>query len=199
MTIRRLIFITAMIALLFNLACKSPEAPNPNNALTNANSKAPTARANRSDAWIATRTKLALLADAATSGYELDAAAKDGAVTLSGKVDSDGAKAAAEAVARKVEGVTTVSNQLQVAADAKRKEASLSDDKIKDAIGALIDRDAKLNSMSLSVDSAAGVVSIEGAVDTLEQLLYAAQALRKVPGVKSVVTGAVKVNEEKQP
>jgi osmotically-inducible protein OsmY len=189
----------AMIALSLHLACKSPETSNANSANANSNNKSPTARANRGDAWIATHTKLALLADAATSGYELDAAAKDGAVTLSGKVDTDGAKTAAEAVARKVEGVASVSNQLQVAADAKRKEASLSDDKIKDAIGELIDRDAKLNEMALSVDCAAGVVAVEGTVDTNEQLLYAAQALRKVPGVKSVVTSAVKVNDEKQP
>lgn len=196
---RRLLLITAMAAFLFNAACKSPGPSNANSANANLASPVPTAPANRSAAWIVTHTKLALLADSATSGFAIDVAAKDGAVTLSGKVDTDAAKTAAEHAVTKGVGISRVDNQLQVAADAKRKEASLSDDKIKDAIGELIDHDAKLNEMSLSVDSTAGVVSVEGTADTGEQLLYAAQALRKLPGVKSVVTSAVKVNDEKQP
>lgn len=196
---RRLLLITAIAALLLNVACKATETSNANQANANAATKAPPARTKRSDGSVATRTKLALLADAATSGFEITVEVKDGAAMLSGKVDTDAAKAAAEDAARKVEGVSRVDNQLQVTADAKRKDASLSDDKIKSAIGELIDHDSKLNEMSLSVDSSAGVVSVEGNVDTDEQLLYAAQSLRKLPGVKSVVTSAVKVTDEKQP
>jgi osmotically-inducible protein OsmY len=196
---RRLLLITAIAALLLNVACKSPGSSNANNMNTTSASPVPTAPANRSDAWIVTHTKLQLLADSATSGFDIAVAAKDGAVTLSGKVDTEAAKTAAEDTVTKGVGISRVDNQLQVAADAKRKDASLSDDKIKNAIGELIDHDAKLNELSLSVDSTAGVVSVDGSVDTGEQLLYAAQSLRKLPGVKSVVTSRVTVNEEKQP
>lgn len=196
---RRLLLITAIAALLLNVACKATETSNANHANANFATKAPPARAKRSDGSVATRIKLALLADAATSGFEITVDVKEGVATLAGKVDTDAAKVTAEDAARKVEGVSRVDNQLQVAADAKRKDANVSDDKIKNAIGELIDHDAKLNEMSLSVDSTAGVVSVDGSVDTGEQLLYAAQALRKLPGVKSVVTSGVTVNEEKQP
>ena len=41
-----------------------------------------------------------------------------------------------------------------------------------------------------------GVVSLDGSVDTVEQLWHAAQAIRKVPGVKAVVTSGVTVKED---
>lgn len=196
---RRLVLIAAVAALLLNVACKSSENSNATNTNANSTSTQPPARASRSDSWIATHAKLALLAGEATSGFEIAVDAKDGAVTLSGKVDTNAAKAATEAAARKVAGVKSVSNQLQIVAEAQRKDTSLSDAKIKDEIAKRIDRDSKLNAMSLSVDSVAGVVSVDGTVDTSEQLLYVAQSLRNIPGVKAVVTSAVTVNEEKQP
>ena len=59
-----------------------------------------------------------------------------------------------------------------------------------------MDGDPKLQNLSLSVDSNAGVVSLDGSVDTVEQLWHAAQAIRKVPGVKAVVTSGVTVRED---
>jgi len=197
---RKLTFFILISLLSFTLACGRAE--NANHA--NANATA-TANANRgengiarSDSWVALKTKLALMAISPTSGYETDVDAKDGVVTLTGKVDTNEVKTEAEQLARKVEGVRNVNNQLQVVPEARRKEVNAADDKIRDAIQKLMDSDPKLQNLSLSVDSNAGVVSLDGSVDTVEQLWQAAQAIRQVPGVKSVVTSGVTVKEDVQ-
>jgi hyperosmotically inducible protein len=202
---RKLFSATIFCLLALSLACNpSGNSNNANgNARGNANAGA-TANANanraeaRPDSWVTLKVKLALLAESPTSGYETEVDTKDGVVTLTGKVDTNEAKAAMEATARKIEGVKSVNDQVQVVPDARRKEVNAADDKIKDDIGKVIDKDEKLKDLSLSVDSNAGVVSIDGTVDTNEQLLYAAQAIRKVPGVKNVITSAVTVRDDKK-
>ena len=195
---RKLSLFISISLLLFSLACGHNENANHANAnaMATANANRDKSDAARSDSWIALKTKLALVASSPTSGYETDVDAKDGVVTLTGKVDTNEVKTEAEQVARKVEGVRNVNNQLQVVPEARRKEINAADDKIKDEIQKLMDSDAKLQNLSLSVDSNAGVVSLDGSVDTVEQLWQAAQAIRKVPGVKSVVTSGVTVKED---
>lgn len=188
--------------VLFSLACVSENdtkdartANRPANASGTANRE--TAGAGVNDSWITVKTKLALIADNRTSGFETDVDTKDGMVTLSGKVDTPEAKSAAEDVTRKIEGVKTVNNQLQVVPEAKRKEVSAVDEKITDAIEATIERDATLKELSLTANSNAGVVTVDGTVDNNDLLLKYAQAVRNVPGVKSVVTTPVEVRENK--
>ncbi|HET9529895.1 MAG TPA: BON domain-containing protein, partial [Blastocatellia bacterium] len=94
-------FLTLMVMglLLFSLACDSA-----NNANQSATANRP-ANANRemadtgmSDSWITAKTKLAMIADSRTSGFETEVDTKGGLVTLSGKVDTAEAKTAAEEV-----------------------------------------------------------------------------------------------------
>lgn len=195
----RMIFLTAFLCFLaLSLACSPSNNSNNTNARGNANATATQSREARPDSWVTMKVKLALLAESPTSGYETEVDTKDGTVTLTGKVDTNEAKAEMDSTARKIEGVKSVNNQLQVVPDAKRKEVNAADDKIKDEIGKAMDSDPKLKSLPLSVDSNAGVVSVDGTVDTNDQLLYTAQAIRKIPGVRSVVTSAVTVKEEKK-
>jgi hyperosmotically inducible protein len=195
---RKILIATAISLALLNLACRDGEhnsnANHNVNARAGSNANAGHKAGGASDGWITTKVKLALLANSPTSGFETDVDTKEGLVTLTGIVDTNEAKAAADETAKSVEGVRGVNNQIQVVPDAKRKEVNASDDKIKDEIGKVIDTDPRLKDLSLSVDSNAGVVSLDGTVDTNEQLLYAAQAIRKIPGVKSVVTSAVTVS-----
>ena len=193
----RKLLLPLMIGLLsFSLACARNENANRANSNASANANRADSKTARSDSWVALKTKLALIANSPTSGYETDVDAKDGVVTLTGKVDSNDVKSEAEQVARKVEGVRNVNNQIQVVPEAKRSEVNAADEKIKDAIGKLMDTDPNLQNLSLSIDSNAGVVSLDGSVDRLDQLWKAAQAIRKVPGVKSVVTTGVTVRDE---
>ena len=149
-----------------------------------------------SDGWITTKTKLALIADKRTSGFATDVDTQNGTVTLSGKVDTAEAKSAATEVARGIDGVKSVDNQLQVVPDAKRKEINAADDKIEDAIKTALKNDPKLKDASLTAKSNAGVVTLNGSVDTPSQLVDAAQAVSKVAGVKSVDSKQVAVKKE---
>jgi osmotically-inducible protein OsmY len=194
---RKLFLATCICFLAFNTGCNPAGNTNTNNANVHGNANQTASRKTRPDSWITLKIKLALLAENPTSGYETEVDTKNGAVTLTGKVDTNEAKSAMVATARKIEGVEGINDQIQVVPDAKRKEVNAADDKIKDEIGNVIDKDPKLKDLSLSVDSNAGVVSLDGTVDTHEQLLYAAQAMRKVQGVKSVVTSGVTVKDEK--
>ncbi|HEV8328164.1 MAG TPA: BON domain-containing protein, partial [Nitrospiraceae bacterium] len=62
------------------------------------------------DAWLTSKTKIALFADARVKGRQINVEAKDGLVMIRGKVDSDEAKKAAEEIAKLVDGVKSVKN-----------------------------------------------------------------------------------------
>ena len=192
----------AVISLLiFSLACDRTDNANNANRPANANANANVNVARdtgTSDSWITAKLKLALLADGRVSGFATDVDTKDGVVTLSGKVDEQANKAAAEEVAKGISGVKSVNNQIQVVPDAKRSQVNAADDKIEDEIKTVMDADAGLKGLGLRADSNAGVVTLDGSVDTHDQLVKAAQAVRKVPGVKSVVTTPVTVKNERK-
>jgi hyperosmotically inducible periplasmic protein len=103
------------------------------NQVDKAESKLPTAdeRAKNRDtvsntassATLTTKVKTALASDAGMSTMtNIDVDSDKGVVTLKGKVDSAEAKKKAEAIAKKVDGVKSVKNQLRV--EAKKEKSS---------------------------------------------------------------------------
>ena len=197
--IRKLFLMIVISAVSINIACVSSENAANRNANTNATANADTKNRGdgRSDAMITFEVKLGLIADGRTSGFATDVDTRDGTVTLSGKVDTEQARAAADEVAKKVDGVKSVNNQLQVVPEAKRKEVDATDEKITDAIEKAMDTDPSLTDVGLSANSNNGVITLDGTVETREQLLKAAEAIRKVPGVRSVDTKPVTVTSDK--
>ena len=79
------------------------------NALSTADEKTPI-----NDAWLTAKTKIALFADARVKGSEITVESAQGSVVIRGKVDSDAAKQAAEGIAKGIDGVKTVKNDLTV-------------------------------------------------------------------------------------
>ena len=71
-----------------------------------------------SDSWITSKTKIALFSDDRVKGRQVNVDTKDGVVHLKGHVDSAEAKTAAGEVARGIEGVRSVQNDLMVGAPA---------------------------------------------------------------------------------
>lgn len=199
--IRKLFLTLVISAVAINIACVSSENENAANRNANSNANANADAKNRgdgrSDAMISLEVKLGLIADGRTSGFATDVDTRDGVVTLSGKVDAEQSRAAADEVARKVDGVRSVNNQLQVVPDAKRKEVDATDEKITDAIEKAMETDPALTDVGLSANSNNGVITLDGTVETREQLLKAAEAIRKVPGVRSVDTKPVSVTSDK--
>lgn len=194
-----------LIAVVISLAaaalgCARPENGNDNGnanraTATGANANAGRGDGEHSDTWITTKAKLALIADNRTSGFATDVVTQGQVVTLSGKVDSEEAKSAADAVVKGIEGVKSVNNQLQVVPEEKRQEVNAKDEKINDDIEKALDSDPDLQDLSLTVESNGGVVTLLGTVSSEDELLKAARALRKIPGVKAVVTSAVTVDK----
>jgi len=138
-----------------------------------------------SDSWITSKTKIALFADERVKGSQVSVdTMKGGVVHLRGKVDSAEAKAAASEIAKNIEGVKSVKNDLQVVAPAKRDMVEAKDDDIKKAVETRLSKDAQLKSVDVRTD--AGVVTLTGEVSSLTTAAKASEMARKVPGVKSV-------------
>jgi hyperosmotically inducible protein len=141
------------------------------------------------DAWITTKTKLALLTTEGVSGTAIHVDTVLGKVTLHGKVRSAEEKAKAESVAKKTEGVQEVRNLLQVVTPQREKAVQLSDDALKQRIEKALQADSSLKDSNISVKSVnKGVVLLAGTAKTLSAHLRAVETAAWVPGVQRVAS-----------
>ena len=137
-----------------------------------------------SDSWITSKTKIALFADDRVKGHEVSVETMKGDVFLRGKVDSEEAKAAASEVARAIEGVKNVKNDLQVVAPAARKAVDADDKQIKKAVESRFSKDPQLKKIDVRTDG--GVVVLSGEVPNISVSAKASEMAHRVDGVKAV-------------
>jgi hyperosmotically inducible protein len=137
-----------------------------------------------SDSWITSKTKIALFADDRVKGREVSVETVNGDVFLRGKVDSEEAKAAAMDVAKGIEGVKNVKNDLQVVAPSARKAVTADDKAITKAVESRFSKDAQLKKIDVRTD--AGVVVLSGEVPNISVSAKASEMAHRVDGVKSV-------------
>ncbi len=133
------------------------------------------------------QVKNALFVDPATDSYEVDIHVEDGTVTLTGIVDSFAEKELAMDVARQVEGVKVVQNDISVQYTAPR-----SDDEIQEDIVQRLHFDALVDGDLVEVGVKDGRVTLSGWVGSARernQAEYDAWVL----GVKAVDSNDVKV------
>ena len=135
------------------------------------------------DMFITTDVKMRLLADADTPGTDINVDTRNGVVTLFGIVSSAAAKAAAEADAKKVSGVTRVMNDLQVVPKARQEQVEARDDQLKDQIES---RFTQRDLDGVDVEVKNGVARLTGTVADDQERLAAAVAARSTPGVRAV-------------
>jgi hyperosmotically inducible protein len=138
------------------------------------------------DSWVTSKVKIALFADDRVKGRQVKVETTKGVVTLRGKVDSEDAKSAAADVAKGVEHVKSVKNDLEVVAPAERKAVSTNDKEITGRVEQRLKKDPDLTSARVSVRADAGVVTLTGKVPTLAASARASELAREVPGVSSV-------------
>lgn len=138
------------------------------------------------DTWLTAKTKIALAADGRVKGRQIDVETTKGQVMLRGKVDSDSAKQAAWDIAKGLDGVKTVKNDLEVVAPATREMVEDKDDAITTRVKEHIAMDSRLKKSDISVQTNAGVVSLTGEVMDIMTSANASWTTRQVPGVKSV-------------
>jgi hyperosmotically inducible protein len=149
----------------------------------------PAASAAVSDAWITTKTKLALMTSKDVSATAINVDTVDGVVTLHGKVTSTDEKARAESEAKKIDGVREVRNLLQVVPAQQQKVVKASDDEIDNRVKKALKDDASLKDSSIAVQSVHdGVVLLGGKANTIGDHLRAVEIARGVPGVRKVET-----------
>ena len=150
---------------------------------------APVLGAATPDAWITTKSKLALYTTEGVSGTAISVDTVDGRVTLHGTVGSEQEKAKAEQTVKQIAGVASVRNLLAVVAPSKQEAAAMADDQIEKNVEAAFDRDAMLDESDIEVSSVnAGTVVLKGKADTLSERLRAIEVASAVPGVRRVAS-----------
>jgi osmotically-inducible protein OsmY len=146
-----------------------------------------------SDMWITSAAKMRLLADGSTPALDINVDTRDGVVTLFGIVPTAAAKTAAEANARKVDGVKSIHNELQVVAAAKRQAVDAKDDDIERGVEKTLQQSTELEHQKIDVDVKDGVVRLTGSVTSEDDRLVAGFAARSTPGVRAVLVDDLQV------
>jgi osmotically-inducible protein OsmY len=147
------------------------------------------ARAAMPDAWITTKTKLALLTTAGVRGRAINVDTVFGRVTLHGTVRSAKEQANAETVARQINGVQGVSNLLQVVAAPDEQAGQVADDALAERITQELHADPALHDSRIAVQSVhQGVVLLAGTAKTLSDHLHAVELVASVPDVQRVAS-----------
>jgi hyperosmotically inducible protein len=138
------------------------------------------------DSYLTSKTKIALFADSRVKGRQINVETKKGLVMLRGKVDSDEAKNAAAEIAKGIDGVKSVKNELQIVAPSKREAVEDKDEAITERVKKHIAKDSQLKKAKIDVQTNAGVVSLTGEVPNIKTSAQASWTAWNVTGVKSV-------------
>ena len=145
------------------------------------------ASADVNDSWITTKAKIALLT---TDGFSVNGANVDtinGNVTIHGKVSTTADRTRAEKTVRKVDGVKSVKNLLQVVPVNMKDIVASNDSDVKDRVEASLKTDTKMDDVKVaSVNN--GVVLLSGKTENLTEKLRAIENAYSVNGVHRVAS-----------
>jgi hyperosmotically inducible protein len=147
-----------------------------------------------SDTWITSKAKIALYADGRVKGRDVSVETMNGEMFLRGKVESEEAKSAAAEVARGIDGVKNVKNDLQVVSASTRKAVTADDKVITRSVESRFSKDPELKKIDVRTD--AGVVVLSGQVANITAAARASEMAHKVNGVKAV-QNELRVNQAK--
>lgn len=140
-----------------------------------------------SDAEISASVKTGLIRNDETKAMQIDVETERGIVQLSGFVDSEQMKEAAEATAREVPGVTEVRNALIVRAGDRSISTATDDTLIEARVKSELATNAGLASATnVKVEVRDGVVQLSGFVASNDQKREAERITRRVAGVNEI-------------
>lgn len=147
-----------------------------------------------SDLWIKSQLATTYALNEHLNPLDIDVEVKDGVVTLSGVVENDVEKDLAGEIAKGVEGVKKVENNLETEPMARTEPSRLSGymDTVNDAtITAKVKSNLLWNrntdGLDIGVDTENGVVTLKGAVESGVQRDLTVQMARNTSGVREVV------------
>jgi hyperosmotically inducible protein len=137
--------------------------------------------------------KLALMSDPRLFPYEINVDMNGETATLSGKVGSEAEKTAALEIAQAVEGVKSVTNNLEIVKDLPTTLLRKKDEAITQYVKDRFGKSKTIESAHFDVKTEDGVVLLSGKTKFLVIALEAAEAARQVPGVKAVKSEGIRV------
>lgn len=191
----------ALIVAAFGVSLADPAAMAADAAAPQAHSDG--VGATVTDAGITTTIKAKLMTTDGMGKSDVSVTTTNGVVTLDGAASSASARSKAEAVAKQVEGVKSVDNNLTtpsngVAADKVDKSVTktkrvVSDSWITTKVKSEILADSVSKGFDVSVKTTHGVVVLSGALATQDAIDHVKDIAAKVKGVKSVDTSAIMV------
>ena len=138
------------------------------------------------DSLVTAKVKTALARDPSTSAFRIEVETFRGEVQLNGFVDSANMKTSATRVARSVDGVKAVSNNLKVG-EGERTAGEVVDDTVITAkVKTALATDPVVAAHEVNVQTRDGVVQLAGFVDNGDQKSKASEVTRRIAGVKQV-------------
>ena len=168
-----------------------------------------TANVSRPDAWLTAKVQSKYFLDDEVKGRDIDVTTNNGAVTLTGTVETEAQRRQAIAIARNTEGVRDVVDRLQVtpsSADTRQGSAeahrdardrtarpapvadlSRPDEWITMKVQSKFFLDPDVKGRQVNVDTRKGVVTLQGTVSSAAEKQQAEQIARDTEGVARVV------------
>lgn len=140
------------------------------------------------DSWLTTKIQAQYFADEDVKARYINVSTRDGQVTLSGRVENKRAREQAVQIARNTDGVRDVTDRLTIGlaraddAPPERMDAAWITTKIQ----AQYFLDDDISSNDINVDTANGVVTLSGRVDTDVEKTRAVEIARATEGVTHV-------------
>jgi hyperosmotically inducible periplasmic protein len=138
------------------------------------------------DSTITAKVKTQLARDPATSAHRIDVETFRGDVQLNGFVPSDDMKSEATRVAKSVDGVKKVSNNLRIQESSRSAGGVVDDTVITAKVKTALATDSKVAAHEVNVETRDGVVQLAGFVDNSDEKQQAGELARRVSGVKQV-------------
>jgi len=138
------------------------------------------------DAALLTSVKSALASDPVTEAGEINVDVNRGVVKLAGFVDSAQEKSKAGDIARQVDGVQSVKNDIAVKKENSSTGEVIDDSIITGKVKAALIADSTTKAHQINVETKGGVVQLSGFVDDAEAKAKATSVAKSVTGVKDV-------------
>ena len=189
----------SIVTLVVVCGLSVAHAGNDGSSSTAMNEKNASAQSAVKDAWLDGKLEATLLFNQHLNSFDIDTEVKNGVAYLSGKVDSDIDRDLAGEIAKSIDGVNDVENDLQVkknasgedtASEWSQERQSFKQNVMDATLTAQIKSKLLLNGntsgLAINVDSNHGEVTLSGTVDSDEEKELAVRIAGNVEGVKDV-------------
>lgn len=147
------------------------------------------------DAGITAEVKTRLAADPTAKAYQINVDTIDGVVQLNGFVDTQDGKQAAERIARGVDGVKRVDNNLEIKEGSRSTAEAVDDNVLTAKVKSALAADPSTKAYQIDVNVNQGRVQLGGYVDSSESKSNATRVARSVEGVRDVSNDLVVKSE----